>query len=82
MEGNRIQEQRSDLRHRIPETYLVISNHSHHQILKNTDIWISKKEEIITNKEGYCIMIKRSICPRGNNNPKCVYVPKNRAKYN
>lgn len=38
-------EQRSDLRHRIQETYLVISNHSHHQIFKNTDLWISKKRE-------------------------------------
>ena len=42
-EGNKIKKERSDLRSKRSETYMVKLKYSEHQVKENADFWISKQ---------------------------------------
>lgn len=45
-EGNKIKKERSDLRSKRSETYMVKLKYSEHQVKENADFWISKQGKL------------------------------------
>lgn len=50
-EGNKIKKERSDLRSKRSETYMVKLKYSEHQVKENADFWISKQGKLSWTKK-------------------------------